>query len=376
MRTPPAERITARRIFDAANGCKNRAGAESMAAHILSRIAGGAILATGGWALAEFIADVWWPEQYLFLVIGLALAGAAAGIAWTPFVTRRVYRSIAEQTRGLPASRLLSSIVGMVLGLTVAMLVSIPIYRVPGWLGLALPIAISLFLAYVGAMLMFSPSRDVFHRLSTGSRSSSSDANEGADAPMLLDTSAIIDGRIAAISKTGFLRGTLLVPRFVLDELRHVADSRDTLRRSRGRRGLEMLREMREESNVRTQVIEADYPQSQEVDGKLVGLAKQLRASIVTTDFNLNRVASIDGIQVLNVNDLANAMRPVVVAGERFKVKILQEGREHGQGVGFLEDGTMVVVESGIHHLDTELDVTAARVLQTASGCMVFANPS
>ena len=353
-----------------------------MVADILSRIAGGAILATVGWGLGEYIADVWGPEHYVIWVFGLTAAGAMIGLVATPFVTVKLSRSVAEQTRNIPTSRLLSGVIGMVVGLVVALLVSIPIARLPGLIGPVIPIAISLLLAYLGATLLFSPSRDIFHKFIPGSRSPTgidgvaATSSNGYESPMLLDTSAIIDGRIVEVSKTGFLRGTLVIPRFILDELRHVADSRDTLRRTRGRRGLEMLNEIRQEGNVQTEVLEIDYPQAEEVDAKLVGLAKEMDAAILTTDFNLNRVAQIDGITVLNVNELANSLRPVVVPGESMRLKILHEGKELGQGVGFLDDGTMVVVDSGARHIDSELDVTVARVLQTSAGCIIFANPS
>ena len=354
-----------------------------MVADVLYRVSGAAILAAGGWGAGDYVADVWAPGQYLPLVAGSALAGAAVGAAATPFAVNRISGSVADQTGALPTSRLLSGFAGMAGGLAAALLISIPIFRLPGWLGLALPVAISLVMAYIGASLMLSPSRDVFRKLlndddslSAGASADSGEQGGGGGDQMLLDTSAIIDGRIAAIAKTGFLQGRLLAPRFVLDELRHVADSRDAMKRARGRRGLETLREIREEDKVRTEILDMDYPQAAEVDAKLVGLARELGASIVTTDFNLNRVARIDGIAVLNVNELANALRPVALPGERMRLRILQEGKEPGQGVGFLEDGTMVVVDSGVHHIDRELEVTVARVLQTASGVMIFANPS
>ena len=353
-----------------------------MVADILYRIAGAAILAAAGWGIGDYIADVWDPGLYLFLVLGSALVGIVIGLVSTPFAVNRISGSVADQTRSIPTSRLLSGIVGLVLGLIVAILISIPIFRLPGWLGLVLPVAISLVMAYLGATLMLSPSRDIFQDIVQNDRDrpSSDDLppnpGDGRIGAMLLDTSAIIDGRIAAISKTGFLQGRLIVPRFILDELRHVADSRDSMKRARGRRGLEMLREIQEEGKVHTQILEMDYPQAREVDAKLVGLARQMDASILTTDFNLNRVAQIDGIAVLNVNELANSLRPVVLPGERMRLRILHEGREPGQGVGFLEDGTMVVVDSGVRYIDRDLDVTVARVLQTASGVMIFANPS
>ena len=192
---------------------------------------------------------------------------------------------------------------------------------------------------------------------------------------VLLDTSAIIDGRIADVSQTGFITGTLVIPRFVLDELRHVADSTDSLRRSRGRRGLEVLTRLRKEAIVPIQVLDVDGMDGTEVDGNLVKLAKRLGAPIVTTDFNLNRVAGIQGIAVLNVNDLANALKPVVLPGEELEVRVIQEGKEVGQGVGFLDDGTMVVVEGGRRYLNVLLEVMVTRVLQTAAGRLIFAQP-
>ena len=353
-----------------------------MVANILYRIAGAAILAAAGWGIGDYVADVWAPGLYLFSVLGFALAGIIIGAVATPFIVNRISGSVADQTRSIPTSRLLSSIVGLALGLIIALLISIPIFRLPGWLGLVLPVAISLVMAYLGATLMLSPSRDIFHNIVPDALAPSSadglppDLDAGRPGAMLLDTSAVIDGRIATIAKTGFLQGTLIVPRFILEELRHVADSRDSMRRARGRRGLEMLREIQDDGKVRTEILDLDYPQAREVDSKLVGLARQMGASILTTDFNLNRVAQIDGVTVLNVNELANALRPVVLPGERMRLRIQQEGREPGQGVGFLEDGTMVVVDSGVHHIDRDLDVTVARVLQTASGVMIFANPS
>jgi uncharacterized protein YacL len=199
--------------------------------------------------------------------------------------------------------------------------------------------------------------------------------SNGYSGKILLDTSAIIDGRIAGISSAGFLQGTVLIPRFVLDELRHVADSSDSLRRSRGRRGLEILNQLRQDESIHTEVLDIDYKNGMEVDSKLVDLAKELHASIMTTDYNLNRVAQIEGIQVLNVNELANSVRPLVLPGEFMTLKIIQEGKEAGQGVGYLEDGTMVVVESASNYINMEMDVAITRVLQTAAGVIIFAQP-
>ena len=349
-----------------------------MVADVMPRLLGGALLATGGWGLGEYIADVWGPEYYVPLVLGLASSGAVIGLVATPRVAGRAARRLSEQMRAIPTSRLLSGLVGLLLGLVIALLVSIPVARTPGWAGAAIPIALSIFLAYLGGMVMLAPRRDIFRNLLNDSDHPVTNgvANNGQDQiNVLVDTSAIIDGRISGISAAGFLQGTLMIPRFILDELRHVADSTDSLRRNRGRRGFEMLNELRKEGRVRTEVIDVDYQNGMEVDRKLVELAKSLHASILTTDYNLNRVAQIEGVNVLNVNELANSVRPALMPGEGMTLKIIQEGKEPGQGVGFLEDGTMVVVESGIGYLDRDADVTITRVLQTAAGCIIFAQP-
>ena len=351
-----------------------------MVADILSRIAGGALLATAGWGVGEYITDIWGPGGYVFWVFGLSALGAIIGLTATPYVSVRLYRSLAEQTRAVPTSRLLSGMVGLVVGLLVALLLSIPLWQIPGLLGVALPIALSMLLGYLGAMLMFSPSRDLFREVlpDSGARDAqpAQPSESAQSALMLLDTSAIIDGRIASVSKTGFLQGTLIIPRFVLNELLQVADSSNSMRRTRGRRGLEILNQIREEGNVQTEVLEIDYPGARDVDSKLIGLAKQMDASIVTTDFNLNRLAQIDNIPVLNVNELAGSLRPVVIPGETMKLRIIQLGREPGQGIGFLDDGTMVVVESGGQYMNQELDVTVTRILQTPTGLIIFSHPS
>ncbi len=191
---------------------------------------------------------------------------------------------------------------------------------------------------------------------------------------IVVDTSAIIDGRIAEIVESGFLYGTLVVPRFVLEELQHIADSSDTLRRNRGRRGLEILARLQKDSPTPVEVID-DNPDVPEVDGKLIALAKDRSRAILTNDFNLNRVAELQGIRILNINSLANAVKPAVLPGEDLRVRVIQEGKEAGQGVGFLDDGTMIVVEGGARFIDTDVDVAVTRVLQTVAGRMIFAQP-
>jgi uncharacterized protein YacL len=188
----------------------------------------------------------------------------------------------------------------------------------------------------------------------------------------VLDTSVIIDGRIADICKLGFLEGTLIIPRFVLSELQNIADSPEPLRRTRGRRGLDILNEIQKQVTIDVRISEVDFPDMREVDAKLVRLAKDMSAKIVTNDFNLNKIAQFQGIDVLNINDLANALKPIVLPDEDFVIKIIKEGKEPGQGVGYLDDGTMVVIENGGKLIGKEVKVRVTSVLQTSAGQMIF----
>jgi uncharacterized protein YacL len=190
--------------------------------------------------------------------------------------------------------------------------------------------------------------------------------------PKVLDTSVIIDGRIADICKLGFIEGSLVIPRFVLAELQNIADSPEPLRRTRGRRGLDILNEIQKQVSINVRISEVDFPDIAEVDSKLVRLAKDIRGKIITNDFNLNKVAQFQGIEVLNINDLANALKPIVLPNEDFIIKIIKEGKEQGQGVGYLDDGTMVVVENGARLIGKEVKVTVTSVLQTSAGQMIF----
>ena len=188
----------------------------------------------------------------------------------------------------------------------------------------------------------------------------------------ILDTSVIIDGRIADVCETGFLDGTLIVPQFVLRELQYIADSQDSLKRNRGRKGLDILQRIKKGPDIKVVISEAEFPEIKDVDMKLIELAKQLMGKIITNDFNLNKVAELRGVQVLNINSLANSLKPVVLPGESMKVFILKEGKEANQGVGYLDDGTMVVVDNAKRHLGRNIDITVTSVLQTTAGKMFF----
>ncbi len=191
----------------------------------------------------------------------------------------------------------------------------------------------------------------------------------------VLDTSAIIDGRIADLCKTGFLEGVLIIPTFVLSELQKIADSADPLRRNRGRRGLDILNKIQKENLVAVRIFDRDYDNLAEVDTKLLRLSKELEAKVVTNDYNLNKVAELYGVHVLNINDLSNAIKPVVIPGEEMVVHVLRDGKEHGQGIGYLEDGTMIVVEGGKSYIGLDIEILVTSILQTSAGRMIFAKP-
>ena len=188
----------------------------------------------------------------------------------------------------------------------------------------------------------------------------------------IMDTSVIIDGRIADVCETEFLDGTIIIPQFILQELQHIADSSDSLKRARGRRGLDILHRIQKMSHMEVRITEDDFPRIREVDSKLVALAKKLGAKVITNDFNLNKVAELQGVKVLNINDLSNAVKPVALPGEGMRVFVLKEGKEAGQGVAYLDDGTMIVVESGRRHINRNIEVVVTSVLQTAAGRMIF----
>ncbi len=192
----------------------------------------------------------------------------------------------------------------------------------------------------------------------------------------LLDTSVIIDGRIADIAETGFICGTLILPKFVLNEIQALADSKDPIKRSRARRGLDVLNKLKEVQTLDLKIFSRDYPEVKGVDAKLISLAKELNAGIITNDYNLNKVAKLDGIQILNLNDLANAMKPVLLPGEEFEIDVLKEGKENNQGVGYLQDGTMVVVANGIHFIGRRIGVRVTSILQTSAGRIIFTEPA
>ncbi len=349
-----------------------------MVNHWWYRLAIAPLAGLGGWWLAILAGSLtnseWSP---LWGVVGVA-TGAFVGILVAPYIVPLVlvpFAPLGRSVSSIPFTTLVSGTAGLVVGLTIAALLSVPISRLPEWPGVVVPVALTAVLGLAGLAVGVARERDVSQLVPERARRADASGRAASSGRVLMDTSAIIDGRIADISKSGFVQGTMVIPRFILDELRHVADSSDSLKRARGRRGLEILNKLRNEAEIPIQIMDVDYHDGSEVDGKLVRLARNLNAQIMTTDFNLNRVAELQGVRVLNVNELANALKPVVLPGEEMMVRIIQEGKEYGQGVGFLDDGTMVVVEGGRKHINTHLDVSITRVLQTAAGRIIFAQP-
>ena len=344
-----------------------------MVGRLLFRLFGAAVFGWLGWELS-FRLEM--ADNWLWLAL-FTSCGAVFGFALLPEFTLRPLRWARRQINKMPASSFVAGMVGLLVGLVASALLAVPLSMLPGLLGQVLPIVATLVLCYLAASAMVTREREFWQVIGSYVPGGESSAAKAArrDGQVILDTSAIIDGRIADISQTGFIQGALVIPRFVLDELRHIADSPDSVRRNRGRRGLEMLTKLQKESDVPVQISDFDVEGVREVDVKLVHLAKVLRCPIVTNDFNLNRVAELQGIKVLNINELANAVKPAILPGEEMRVRVIQEGREVGQGVGFLDDGTMVVVEGGRRYLNNELDVIVTRVLQTAAGRMIFAHP-
>jgi len=287
---------------------------------------------------------------------------------------------LVRQIQELSTAEFVTAVVGLLIGLLMGLLLGLPLSAFPAPLGTWLPLGVSLFLGLGMLGLTVAKREDLIlaaEAIGIVRRPApeADRARTSGDPHIVVDTSAIIDGRIAEIVESGFIYGTLVVPKFVLDELQHIADSSDTLRRNRGRRGLEILAKMQKDSPTPIEIVDEPLPEIPEVDAKLVALARDRSKAILTNDYNLNRVAELQGVRVLNINSLANAVKHAVLPGEELRVRVIQEGKEAGQGVGFLDDGTMIVVEGGVRYIDKDLDVSVTRVLQTVAGRMIFAQP-
>jgi uncharacterized protein YacL len=312
----------------------------------------------------------------VILVLAWVVAWIVLGFTLLPYLTIIPALATLRAVQQLSTAEFVTAIIGLFLGLLLGLLLGLPLSNLPDPIGTVAPLGISIFLGLGMIGLTVAKRHDLITAAeSLGILRRGAAEGEAAVPRILVDTSAIIDGRIADIADSGFLFGILEVPRFVLDEVQRLADSSDSMRRTRGRRGLEILARMRKTGATPVVVIDEDVPGTPEVDSKLVALAKRNGRAVLTNDFNLNRIADLQGVRVLNVNSLANAVKPALLPGEELRVRVIQPGKDAGQGVGYLDDGTMVVVEGGAKAIDSEVDVTVTRVLQTVAGRMVFAHP-
>lgn len=285
---------------------------------------------------------------------------------------------IEESLVKAPITDIIFGSVGLVFGLFIAFLIGFALtaIEVP-ILNTITPILLTLLFGYLGFQVGFKKRDELSGLLANKKKKTGDDEPEKVNKNVLkiLDTSVIIDGRIADICQTGFLEGTIVIPQFVLAELQHIADSSDALKRNRGRRGLDILNRIQKELAIKVEIYEGDFEDIQEVDSKLVKLAKVTNGIVVTNDFNLNKVCELQQVSVLNINDLANAVKPVVLPGEEMNVHVIKDGKEYNQGVAYLDDGTMIVVEEGRNYIGKHLDVLVTSVLQTSAGRMIFAKP-
>jgi uncharacterized protein YacL len=343
------------------------------------RVLGAALGAFVGLGLAAIGTGLFTGVEYAGAILAAwTIAWLIVGFAVLPYLTVVPATWVINRVQELSTAEFVASVLGLLVGLLLGLLLGLPLSNVEGPLGTWLPLGVSLFLG-LGMMGLTVAKR--FDRIAAAEgaglvRRPSAEADRRAGEPrIVVDTSVLIDGRVAEIVESGFVYGTLVIPRFVLEELQHIADSSDTLRRNRGRRGLEILARMQRDPRTPIEIVDDEAPAIAEVDAKLVEMAKRRSRAVLTNDFNLNRVAELQGVRVMNINSLANAVKPAVLPGEELRVKVIQEGKEAGQGVGFLDDGTMVVVEGGGRLIDRELDVSVTRVLQTVAGRMIFAQP-
>ncbi len=277
-----------------------------------------------------------------------------------------------SRIQNITLSELLICAIGLIMGLIVANLISIPILKIE-ILGVTFAVLINILLGFAGVALALRKKNDNFSDFFKDSKNPSKSTSLGQS--KLLDTSTIIDGRILDIYSTGFVDGHIIIPSFVLEELRHIADSTDGTRRARGRRGLDILNLLQKDNNYVVRIAELDYKDIQEVDEMLLKASLELKCKLVTTDYNLSKVARLRGIEVLNINDLANAVKPIALPGEEMNVQIIKEGKEAGQGVAFLDDGTMIVVEGGKKYVGETIQIIVTSVLQTSAGRLIFAKP-
>ena len=350
----------------------------------------------GADALSTLMVSVWDEKMLQMGVFGISvimilyytisiLVVAIIGYLVSQYILR-IGLSVAKQIERIlsrvPSQQLVAGTIGLLFGLIIANLIGVAFERVP-IIGSYLPIVLSAVLGYIGIRLGMDKGPDLYKAtvsytfrglLNKGRKPKESKVKEIRTASAkVLDTSVVIDGRILDIVNTGFLEGPFIVPVFVLEELQKLSDSADTMKRNRGRRGLDLLQTMREKLKESMEIIDVDYEDLSEVDLKLIRLSMDKHWKLITNDFNLNKIATLQGVEVLNLNDLANAIKPKMMSGETLQVRIMKAGKEPHQGVAYLDDGTMIVVENGVDYVDQTVNVVVTSVLQTSAGRMIFA---
>ncbi|XEQ91584.1 putative PIN and TRAM-domain containing protein YacL [Sporomusa carbonis] len=321
----------------------------------------------------------------LSFILG-GLAGGVLGFLVAPILIKHLWNFtywVEIRLNKMPGYDVLAGVLGLATGLIISNLLGSAFLPIP-IVGKYVPLLLSIILGYLGINVAIRKREELFNMFSTlpalpwlnrDSKERPKDKVSDACQAKILDTSVIIDGRIADICKSGFVEGLLIIPVFVLEELQHIADSSDLLKRNRGRRGLDILNRMQKELALNVQIDNRDFEDIAEVDSKLIKLGQLLKAKIITNDYNLNKVAELQGVPVLNINELSNAVKPVVLPGEEMVVHVVKDGKEFGQGVAYLDDGTMIVVDGGKKHIGETVGVLVTSVLQTAAGRMIFAKP-
>lgn len=330
----------------------------------------GIVFARLGAQTAEFLNLDVESRAFIFGLVGLLV-----GLITTPALTIRPIRFIRHSINEMPIERLLMTLTGAFIGLILALMAAYPLSLLPLPFGTFAAPILSLIATYLGVSIFSIRTREILDALSSRFGKVQGRAALQGSRKLLLDTSVLIDGRIVDIAETGFIGGTLIAPRFVLNELHRVSDSSDQLRRNRGRRGLNLLNKIQRNDTISVTIIDDDFEDIPEVDNKLIALAQQINGAIITNDYNLNQLAEAQGIPVLNINKLANAVKLPYIPGETFPIRIIQEGRDTNQGIGYLDDGTMVVVESGKSFMDRTIIVEVTKAITKDTGRMIFAVP-
>lgn len=359
----------------------------------------GGILGYGGGAVLIMLAESTGengtlkasPVLETILPIGSALLLMVVCYLLFPFIKKksmRVTRRIEGDLQAVPFNDVISGTVGLICGLVIAYLISQPLMKLDFfYVGTALSVLAYIFFGYLGVSVATKGVRKEMNRagvtderrglINSMFKSRSAKNTASVAAPKILDTSVIIDGRIADILDTGFVEGKIIIPEFVLEELRHISDSADSMKRAKGRRGLDILKDIQAKHGIEIyNTYDKSFVDIPEVDVKLLKLAGTMGGKVLTTDYNLLKVAEIQGIPVLNINQLVRALRPVLIPGEMMMIAVIKEGKESNQGVGYMDDGTMIVIEDGKRLIGTEVNVEVTSVLQTASGRMIFAKPT